>query len=73
MWALALTLNESVEMLKTKTFPDMRTRRLEDFTYDDQEMAHMFLDILKDIRFEGASVRFLNLVNLVSKIDYTCY
>ena len=57
MWAIGLTLNKSVEMLKTKTLSDVRTRRLEDFTYDDSDMANMFLDILKDIRFDGISVR----------------
>ena len=55
-WAVALMLNKSVERLKTERFSDNRLRRLEDFTYDDHEMALMFLDSFKDMTFEGVSV-----------------
>ena len=56
-WAVALMLNQSVQMLKTKTFDDNRIRRLEDFTYDDNDMARMFLNLFEDTDFEGVSVR----------------
>ncbi len=56
-WAVALMLNRSVDILKTKRFADGNTRRLEDFTYDDNEMALMFLDLFKDTDFPGVSVR----------------
>ncbi|XP_038073128.1 uncharacterized protein LOC119741448 isoform X2 [Patiria miniata] len=54
-WAIALALNESAEILKTKTFEDGSTRRLEDFTYDDKEMSQVFFDSLDRINFYGTS------------------
>ncbi len=59
MWSVALMLNQSVEILKTKDTEENRTKRLEDFNYNDEEMAFMFLDLLKDIHFEGISVSFI--------------
>ncbi len=55
-WAIALMLNKSAEVLKEKVFADGQTRRLEDFTYDDDEMAQMFFDLLKDSNFDGMTV-----------------
>ena len=43
-WALALVLNQTVEELKTKVFRDGSMRRLEDFTYEDEEMALLFYE-----------------------------
>ncbi|XP_072030306.1 gamma-aminobutyric acid type B receptor subunit 2-like [Amphiura filiformis] len=54
-WAIALMLNRTIEILKTKVFVDGKTRRLEDFNYDDWEMARMFFDLLKLTDFEGMS------------------
>ncbi len=33
-------------------------RRLEDFTYDDKDMAEVFFELLKETRFTGVSVSF---------------
>ena len=55
-WAVALTLNKSAEILKTKQFSDNRTRRLEDFNYDDVEMGKLFFDLLAETDFIGATV-----------------
>ncbi|XP_070576464.1 gamma-aminobutyric acid type B receptor subunit 2-like [Ptychodera flava] len=55
VWTIALMLNETVRELETKIFSDNSTRRLEDFTYDDNEMAMIFLDKLSETRFIGTS------------------
>ncbi|XP_072045198.1 gamma-aminobutyric acid type B receptor subunit 2-like [Amphiura filiformis] len=54
-WAVALTLNKSAEILKTKRFADNTIRRLEDFNYDDVEMGRMFFDLLAETDFIGAT------------------
>ncbi|XP_038069217.1 uncharacterized protein LOC119738403 [Patiria miniata] len=54
-WAIALTFNKSVEVLKTKRFSDGSFRRLEDFTYDDKEMAELFFNLLNETEFKGVS------------------
>ena len=64
-WALALILNRSSEVLKTKIFADGSKRRLEDFTYEDSEMANLLLDILNETDFNGMTVYDCsNIVNL---------
>ncbi|XP_072030788.1 gamma-aminobutyric acid type B receptor subunit 2-like [Amphiura filiformis] len=54
-WAIALVLNKSIEVLKEKVFSNGKKRRLENFTYKDGEMAQMFLYLMKEIEFDGAS------------------
>ena len=56
-WAVALMLNKSVEVLKEKVFSNGEKRRLQDFNYDDSEMAQLFLDMLNETSFDGMSVR----------------
>ena len=58
-WAIALMLNSSVEVLREWVFSDGTQRRLEDFTYADSEMTHIFLDLLSKTDFIGVSVRIL--------------
>ncbi|XP_033627262.1 uncharacterized protein LOC117290084 [Asterias rubens] len=55
VWAIALALNKSAEVLKTKRFRDGSIRRLEDFTYDDKEMSQLFFDLLAETDFYGTS------------------
>ncbi|XP_072048302.1 gamma-aminobutyric acid type B receptor subunit 2-like [Amphiura filiformis] len=55
VWAIALALNKSRVALDTTTFPDGRLRRLEDFTYDDKEMAMIFLESLAQVSFLGVT------------------
>ncbi|XP_072030785.1 gamma-aminobutyric acid type B receptor subunit 2-like [Amphiura filiformis] len=54
-WLIALMLNKSVEVLKEKVFSNGKKRQLENFTYQDGEMAQMFLDLMNEIEFDGAS------------------
>ncbi len=54
-WAAALALHKTSEVLQART---NRTRRLENFTYDDMEMAQIILDALNTTAFEGVSVGF---------------
>ena len=49
-------LNTSVEILKEMVFSDGLQRRLEDFTYDDSEMAEVFFKLLGESDFTGISV-----------------
>ena len=60
VWAVALMLNKSMEVLKDKVFADGGKRRLEDFKYDDTEMAQLFLDVLNKTSFDGMSVSTAN-------------
>ena len=55
-WAVALMLNKSVEVLKEKVFSTGEKRRLQDFNYNDSEMAQLFLDMLNQTSFNGMSV-----------------
>ena len=55
-WALALTLNKSVEVLKNKSVSNGTTWKLENFTYKDREMARLFFNLLKNTEFEGLTV-----------------
>ena len=55
-WAVALMLNRCVDVLKTKMFADGTQRRLEDFNYDDGEMARLFFDLLNETEFIGLTV-----------------
>ena len=56
-WAVALMLNRCVDVLKTKVFADGTRRRLEDYNYDDNEMAQLFFDLLNETEFIGLTVR----------------
>ncbi|XP_072047141.1 gamma-aminobutyric acid type B receptor subunit 1-like [Amphiura filiformis] len=55
VWAIALALNGSIDVLKTTTFSDGRMRRLEDFTYDDKEMMMVFFESLAQVSFTGVT------------------
>ncbi len=55
-WAIALMLNTSADILKQTNRSDGRQRRLEDFTYDDFEMAKLFFEQLGNTEFVGVSV-----------------
>ena len=59
VWAVALMLNKSMEVLEGKLFSNGEKRTLEDFNYDDFEMAQLFLDMLNKTSFDGMSVSFL--------------
>eukprot|EP00057_Strongylocentrotus_purpuratus_P017879 XP_011672353.1 PREDICTED: uncharacterized protein LOC105442179 [Strongylocentrotus purpuratus] len=52
-WAVALMFNRSVEVLKNMTFKDGVPRRLENFTYEDKEMAQLFFRLLNETEFTG--------------------
>ena len=56
VWAVALMLNKTAEALEEKTFTYGETRRLENFNYDDREMADIFFDIMQQTNFSGMSV-----------------
>ena len=66
-WAIALMLNRSVGVLEHTVFSDNKPRRLEDFTYDDKEMAQVFFDLLKETDFTGATV---SMIVFLSSICY---
>ncbi|KAJ8044803.1 Gamma-aminobutyric acid type B receptor subunit 1 [Holothuria leucospilota] len=55
IWSVAMALNYSIEILKTKTFSDGRPRSLENFTHADDEMAEVFFSSLENVSFEGVS------------------
>ncbi|XP_072030730.1 gamma-aminobutyric acid type B receptor subunit 1-like [Amphiura filiformis] len=55
VWAVALMLNKTAKALEEKTFLNGETSRLENFTYEDSEMAKMFFDILQQTIFFGMS------------------
>ena len=52
-WAIALMLNQTAQTLSDNT-----ARRLEDFNYDDSELAQMFFDTLNDTYFIGVTVSY---------------
>ncbi|XP_033638560.1 uncharacterized protein LOC117299207 [Asterias rubens] len=54
-WAMALALNKTAQILKTKRFKDGTFRRLEEFTYDDIEMSKVFFDAIDETNFYGTS------------------
>ncbi|XP_072047142.1 gamma-aminobutyric acid type B receptor subunit 1-like [Amphiura filiformis] len=56
VWAIALALNESINVLKATAFPDGRIRRLEDFNYDDSEMMMVFYESLATVSFSGVTI-----------------
>ncbi|XP_072047137.1 gamma-aminobutyric acid type B receptor subunit 1-like [Amphiura filiformis] len=55
VWAIALALNESIDILKSTTFLDGRMRRLEDYTYDDKEMMMVLYKSLSEVLFLGVT------------------
>lgn len=65
IWSVAMALNYSIEVLKTKMFSDGRPRSLENFTHSDHEMAEVFFSSLENVSFEGVSVSFCNYLSLV--------
>lgn len=57
IWAVALALNRSVEVLKAKVFSNGQQRRLEQFSHGDNEMFDVIFDALGSVDFEGVSVK----------------
>ncbi|PIK62322.1 hypothetical protein BSL78_00753 [Apostichopus japonicus] len=55
IWAVALALNRSVEVLKAKVFSNGQQRRLEQFSHGDDEMFDVIFDALGSVDFEGVS------------------
>ncbi len=73
-WAIALMLNRSVGVLEHTVFSDNKPRRLEDFTYDDKEMAQVFFDLLKETDFTGATVSMIAYFSAAYDIGiFHCY
>ena len=56
LWAVALMLNKTCEVLQQRVFANGEKRRIEDFTYDDYEMAQVFFESLQETNFYGMSV-----------------
>ncbi|XP_070577493.1 gamma-aminobutyric acid type B receptor subunit 2-like [Ptychodera flava] len=54
-WTVALMLDEASKIMKARRLPDNSVKRLEDFTYDDEEMTELFFDLLTDTYFLGVS------------------
>ncbi|PIK62327.1 hypothetical protein BSL78_00758 [Apostichopus japonicus] len=55
IWAMALALNRSAEILKTTSYDDGLRRGLENFTYSDKNMSTIFFNTLEEVYFEGVS------------------
>ncbi len=72
LWSIALSLNKSIDTMKTSIFRDGRMRRLEDYSYDDEEMTKVFVDSLAHVAFIGVTVslRISFLFFLISKVLY---
>ena len=51
IWAIALALNNSIQELQ------IHGKILTDFNYNDSKMGNIFLDQMKQIEFEGITVR----------------
>lgn len=51
IWAIALALNNSIQELQ------MHNKTLTDFNYHDSEMGIILLNQMKQIEFEGVTVR----------------
>ena len=67
VWAVALMLHKTAKALEEKTFVNGEARRLENFTYDDWEMANMFFRIMQQTNFSGMSVNtklYLHKINI---------
>ncbi|XP_077867208.1 gamma-aminobutyric acid type B receptor subunit 2-like [Saccoglossus kowalevskii] len=64
IWAMALTLNESMHNL-----PDNKT--LQNFTYDASDMSAVFLDAFYNLKFEGLSgpVMFTETGDRIGSLD----
>lgn len=56
IWAMALALNRSAEILKMTSYDDGLRRGLENFTYSDKNMSTIFFNTLEEVYFEGVSV-----------------
>ncbi|XP_077997882.1 gamma-aminobutyric acid type B receptor subunit 2-like [Glandiceps talaboti] len=52
IWAIALTLNNTLTTLE-----EQGNKRLENSTFDDNEMAHLIMQKLNELSFDGASGR----------------
>ncbi|XP_070533393.1 gamma-aminobutyric acid type B receptor subunit 2-like [Ptychodera flava] len=59
VWALALGLNSSIELIANTTMMDsngtIRPKRLDYFTYGDSEMSEIFRRTLRNISFTGVT------------------
>ena len=51
VWTIALALNKSISILE-----DRELGRLEDFTYESDQMANIFKDAIANLTFPGISV-----------------
>ena len=51
VWTIALALNSSISILEERGLG-----RLEDFTYESEEMADVFTEAIANVSFEGISV-----------------
>ena len=51
VWVLALTLNNSINKVRTKL-----NRSLEDFNYRDSDMVQSFRETLEKLEFQGITV-----------------
>ncbi|KAJ8044508.1 Gamma-aminobutyric acid type B receptor subunit 1 [Holothuria leucospilota] len=56
IWAIALMLNQSSAIMEAGGLTDGSSRNLEDFNYDDKEMAQLFFKVFQNLRFQGATV-----------------
>lgn len=54
VWTIALTLNQSISVLKQQN--ETRNMSLEDFDYTNVAMRNTFMKIAKGISFQGMSV-----------------
>ncbi|XP_070535303.1 gamma-aminobutyric acid type B receptor subunit 1-like [Ptychodera flava] len=59
IWAIALALNSSIDQVARKTAIDangqIRQKRLDDFTYEDNETAQIFKRSFQNITFRGTT------------------
>ena len=74
LWAVALMLNKTLQVLEQRVFANGAIRRLEEFTYADYEMAEVFFETLKETDFYGMSVSsYFSCVFIVNfKMKYIC-
>lgn len=57
VWTIALTLNQSISVLKQQN--ETRNMSLEDFDYTNIAMRNTFMKVAKSISFQGMSVSVL--------------
>lgn len=57
IWAVALALNRTMNILAERRLEDGTTKKLEDFTFDDKDVSRIILESINSVHFEGVSVR----------------